>query len=90
MPNLFNPFAVLSWILMGALAGWLASIVMKTNKRQGLVGDIVVGIIGGFLGGIVLGFLGINASATGFNFGSIVVAFVGAVILLAILRVIRR
>ncbi len=90
MPNLFNPLAVLSWILMGALAGWLASIVMKTNKSQGLLTDIVVGIIGGFIGGFVLGFFGFSASATGFNFGSIIVAFIGAVILLAILRVVRR
>lgn len=81
----------LSWILMGALAGWLASIVMKTNQRQGLLLDIVVGVVGGFIGGYVLRFFGVSgAAATGFNFGSIIVAFVGAVILLGVLRLVRR
>ena len=75
---------------MGALAGWLASIVMKTNKKQGCFLDIVVGIVGAFLGGLILGFVGINAQATGFNLPSVIVSFIGAVALLGILRVIRR
>ena len=64
--------------------------VYKTNKKQGCLMDIIVGIVGAFIGGFVLNFVGIGAQATGLNFGSIVVAFVGAVILLGILRVIRR
>ena len=51
---------ILVWIIVGAIAGWLASIVMKTNSQQGLLLDIVVGIIGGFIGGIVLNLLGIG------------------------------
>ena len=46
-----DPVSILVWIIIGAVAGWLASIVMKTNASQGLLADIVVGIIGGFVGG---------------------------------------
>ena len=84
-------FNIIGWIIMGAIAGWLASIVMKTNRQQGLLLDIVVGIVGAFTGGFVLSLIpGVQAQATGLNFGSIFVAFIGAVILLAILRAVRR
>ena len=81
---------ILVWIIVGAIAGWLASIVMKTNAQQGLLLDIVVGIIGGFIGGIVLNALGVGGAVTGLNIASILTAFIGAVILLALLRMIRR
>lgn len=83
---------ILAWIIIGGLAGWVASMVMKTNKSQGLIADIVVGIIGAFIGGWVLGLAGISFGGTisGFNLGSFVTAFVGAVIFLGLLRVIRR
>jgi uncharacterized membrane protein YeaQ/YmgE (transglycosylase-associated protein family) len=81
---------ILAWIIVGAIAGWLASLVMKTNAEQGLLMDIIVGIIGGILGGFILTALGIGGPVTGLNIGSIVVAFIGAVILLAILRALRR
>ncbi len=78
------------WIIVGAIAGWLASIVMKTNASQGLLTDIIVGIIGGFIGGWVLNALGVGGAVTGFNVISILTAFIGAVILLALLRLFRR
>jgi uncharacterized membrane protein YeaQ/YmgE (transglycosylase-associated protein family) len=81
---------LLAWIIVGAIAGWLASIVMKTNASQGLLLDIIVGIVGGLIGGFVLQALGIGGEVTGLNIGSIVVAFIGAVILLALLRLLRR
>lgn len=81
-------FNFIGWIIIGAIAGWLASLVMKTNKSQGLLLDIVVGIIGGFIGGWVLGLLNLNLG--GGIIPSIVTAFIGAVILLGILRMIRR
>lgn len=81
---------LLVWVIVGAIAGWLASIVMKTNHRQGLLQDIIVGIVGGLLGGWVLNLLGVGGDVTGINLGSILTAFIGAVILLAILRMIRR
>jgi len=79
----------LLWILLGAVAGWLASLVMKTNASQGTLMDIVVGIVGAFIGGLVFNLFGV-AGVTGFNFYSLLVAFVGAVILLAILKTVRR
>ena len=80
---------ILVWIVVGAISGWLASLVVKTNSTQGLVEDIVVGVVGGVIGGFVLNLLGIGGSVTGLNITSIVVAFIGAVILLLILQAIR-
>jgi len=88
---MFGLFNLIGWLILGALAGWLASLVMKTNAQQGLLLDIVVGIVGAFIGGFVLSlFPGISAQATGLNFTSLIVAFIGACILLAILRLVRR
>ncbi|NWF68399.1 MAG: GlsB/YeaQ/YmgE family stress response membrane protein [Chloroflexi bacterium] len=75
----------LAWLIVGAVAGWLASIVMKTNGQQGLLMDIVVGIVGAFIGGFLFNQFG-AAGVTGFNIWSVIVAFVGAVVLLALLR----
>lgn len=81
---------LIAWLVVGLIAGFLASLVMKTNKKQGLIMDIVVGIIGAFIGGFVLDLIGIGGGVTGINLGSIATAFVGAVILLAILRAVGR
>lgn len=81
---------IIAWIIVGAIAGWLASIVMKTNAEQGLITDIIVGILGGLIGGFVLNALGVGGAVTGLNIVSILVAFIGAVILLAIVRLVRR
>jgi uncharacterized membrane protein YeaQ/YmgE (transglycosylase-associated protein family) len=78
--------ALVVWIIVGGLAGWLASLVVGTNRSQGLLADIVVGIVGGILGGVLLTAIGIPGLVTGINLGSIAVAFVGAVVLLLILR----
>jgi uncharacterized membrane protein YeaQ/YmgE (transglycosylase-associated protein family) len=80
---------ILVWIIVGAIAGWLASLAMRS--RQGLLGDVIVGIIGAFIGGLVLNLIpGVNAGVTGINLGSILTAFIGAVILLALLRAFSR
>ncbi len=77
---------ILSWIVVGLIAGWLAGMVMK-GGGYGLIGDIIVGVIGGLLGGwIATTFLHIGAGVSGINLESIAVAFVGAVILLFLLR----
>ena len=83
---------IIIWIIVGAIAGWLASIVMKTNRSQGLLEDIIVGVIGAFIGGFVLSLLpGVSPAPAGeLSIGSILTAFVGAVILLAIMRALRR
>ncbi len=79
---------LLSWLIVGLIAGWLASQVMK-GGGSGLIGDIVVGIVGAMIGGFLAGnLLGIPNAVNGINLSSIVVAFLGAVILIAILRMI--
>jgi uncharacterized membrane protein YeaQ/YmgE (transglycosylase-associated protein family) len=78
----------LAWIIVGAIAGWLASLVMKTNRQQGLLLDIVVGILGAFIGGFLFNQFG-SAGVTGFNIWSVFVAFVGAVVLLAFIRLVN-
>jgi uncharacterized membrane protein YeaQ/YmgE (transglycosylase-associated protein family) len=80
---------ILSWIVVGLIAGFLAGVVVK-GGGFGLIGDIIVGIIGGLLGGWISVNLLHFGSMTGINLESILVAFVGAVILLLILRLIRR
>jgi uncharacterized membrane protein YeaQ/YmgE (transglycosylase-associated protein family) len=80
---------LLLFIILGGIAGWLASVIMKTNNRQGILLDIVVGIVGAFLGGLLFNLFGARG-VTGFNLWSLLVALVGAVGLLAIVRAIRR
>lgn len=70
---------------MGALAGWIASMIMGTDARQGAIGNIVVGIIGAFLGGLVMSMFG-QQGVTGFNLYSTLVAIFGAVITLWIYK----
>ncbi len=77
---------LLAWIVVGLIAGWLAGMVMKGGS-YGVVGDIIVGIIGALLGGFLASALfGIPDPVNGINITSIVVAFIGAVVLIAILR----
>ena len=75
---------IFTWIIFGALAGWVASLILKTNQQQGLIGNIVVGILGAVLGGFLAGVLLDSPGVTGFNFSSFVVAVLGAVVLLLI------
>ena len=80
------------WLVIGGLLGWVASMIMGTNARQGLILNIVVGIVGAFLGGLLLAPLfgtgTINQSD--FSIGSLLVSLLGAVILLAIVNFFRR
>jgi len=79
----------LVWIIFGALAGWIASMVMGKNKQMGAIANIVVGIIGAWLGSWIFGLLG-GQGVTGFNFQSILIAIVGAVVLLFVVSLFRR
>lgn len=74
---------ILLWIVFGAIAGWLASVLMKSDS--GLLWDIVLGIVGAAIGGFVMNLFG-QPSVTGFNIYSLFVAIVGAVILIWIGR----
>ena len=75
------------WLIIGAVAGWLAGLVVQ-GGGFGLIGDIVVGIIGAFIGGWLAGFLHINIG--GGLISSIITAAAGAVVLIVILRLVKR
>jgi uncharacterized membrane protein YeaQ/YmgE (transglycosylase-associated protein family) len=81
------------WLLVGALIGWLASMVMRTDAQQGALLNIIVGIVGAMLGGFLLPLLGFGGSTINnndFSLSGLLVAFVGAVILLAIVNLAQR
>ncbi len=77
---------LLSWLIVGLIAGWLANALMR-GGRGNLVSDIVVGVIGGLVGGWLAGTLfHVQNAVNGVNLGSIVVAFLGAIVAIAIVR----
>jgi uncharacterized membrane protein YeaQ/YmgE (transglycosylase-associated protein family) len=79
---------ILSWIVVGLIAGWLAGLVVK-GGGFGCVGDVIVGVVGGLLGGwLASSFFHMGDPMSGINIESIVVAFIGAVILIIVLRLI--
>jgi uncharacterized membrane protein YeaQ/YmgE (transglycosylase-associated protein family) len=78
---------ILSWIVLGGIAGWLASIVTRRNDRMGCISNIVAGVIGAAVGGWVFSLFG-GAGVTGFDLPSLLVAFVGAVIVLAVFNLV--
>lgn len=80
---------IISWIIIGALAGWIASMIMNTNEEQGAFGNIVVGILGAIIGGWVLDLFMSGDHLTGLNLGTLLTAILGAVILLAIVKAVR-
>lgn len=80
------------WIVIGGVIGWLASMVMKTDAQQGIFLNIVVGIVGAFLGGWLLAplFGTGTIKSDNFSLSSLLVSFLGAVILLGIVNLLRR
>ncbi len=78
---------ILLWIILGAAAGWLADILMAS--AHGMLEDIILGIIGAFVGGFIFNLFG-APGVTGFNFYSLIVAVVGAAILIFLGRLIHR
>ncbi len=82
----------IAWLVVGGVLGWLASIVMKTNAQQGIFLNIIVGIVGAFIAGFVVApLIGTGTiNANDFSMASLVVSFLGAVILLAIVNLFRR
>jgi uncharacterized membrane protein YeaQ/YmgE (transglycosylase-associated protein family) len=77
---------ILSWIIVGLIAGWLAGLVMK-GSGYGVIGDIILGIIGALIGGFLASALfGVAAPVNGVNVPSLIIAFIGAVIVVAIVR----
>lgn len=80
---------ILLWIIFGAIAGWIASIVMGTNASQGTLTDVLMGVVGAVVGGFIMNTFGATG-VTGFNMYSMFVAVLGAAIVIAIGRALRR
>jgi uncharacterized membrane protein YeaQ/YmgE (transglycosylase-associated protein family) len=78
---------IILWIIFGALVGWAASAIMKTN--EGVLTDIFVGIVGAVVGGWLMSLVG-SSGVTGFNLYSFLVALIGAIVLIIIVRFIRK
>ncbi|PIR88800.1 MAG: GlsB/YeaQ/YmgE family stress response membrane protein [Candidatus Harrisonbacteria bacterium CG10_big_fil_rev_8_21_14_0_10_44_23] len=80
---------ILVWILFGGLVGWVASLLMKTDARQGILLNIIIGIAGAVLGGWLMNIIGVSGVG-GFTLYSFLVALLGATILIGIVKMIRR
>ncbi|HEX6462285.1 MAG TPA: GlsB/YeaQ/YmgE family stress response membrane protein [Candidatus Saccharimonadales bacterium] len=80
---------IIGWLIIGGLAGWIASKIMKTDQSMGIMANIIVGIIGAFIGGFVLNVLG-GPGVQDFDIYSLLVATLGSIILLAIVKALRR
>lgn len=72
---------IILWIILGALAGWIASIIMKTDARQGWLMNVILGIVGAVVGGLIMNLLGVPG-VQGFDIYSLLVAILGAVLLI--------
>jgi uncharacterized membrane protein YeaQ/YmgE (transglycosylase-associated protein family) len=79
---------ILAWIILGGIAGWIASMVMSTDDQQGIFLNVVVGIIGALLGGFLVGIFGGNG-VNGFNLYSLTVAVLGSIVLLATVKAVK-
>lgn len=80
--------SIVAWIILGGLAGWIGSMFMGTDASQGVFLNIIVGIIGSLVGGVVFHFFG-SSGVTGVNFYSLLVAIVGSVVFLWLLKLVR-
>jgi len=80
---------IILWIIFGAVAGWIASILMKTNSSQGTIMDIVLGVVGAVVGGFLMGLVG-QPGVTGFNLYSFIVAVIGAIVVIYLGRRLRN
>ena len=79
---------IIVWLIVGGICGWLASMIMRTDAQQGVILNIVVGIVGAFLAGLLLG--GGNINQDPLDITNILYSLLGAVILLAIVNLVRR
>lgn len=77
--------SICGWLVLGGLAGWIASLITGRNERMGCIANIIVGIIGAMIGGWIVAFFG-SSGVTGFNFWSLLVSILGAVVLLGIVN----
>ena len=80
---------IIVWIIVGAFAGWVASMIMKTDAQMGAFANIVAGILGAFVGGWVVGLFGISVPEGELNIPSILTAILGAVIIIGLVKLVR-
>ena len=78
---------IILWIIFGAIVGWIASMIVSTS--EGLLLDIIIGIVGAVIGGWLMSFLGYGG-VNGFNLYSFIVAILGAIILLVVIKAVRK
>jgi uncharacterized membrane protein YeaQ/YmgE (transglycosylase-associated protein family) len=81
--------SILAWIIVGAIAGWLAGLLVRGDEGLGIIGHIVLGIVGAIVGGFLAGVLTGNDYTTGINIPSILVAVIGAVLVVVVVDMIR-
>ena len=81
---------IIGWIIIGGIAGWLASIITGTNKQFGILYNILIGIAGAFIGGLIFGYVTDPDKAFDFGIWSLLIALLGAVILLFVLKLIFK
>jgi uncharacterized membrane protein YeaQ/YmgE (transglycosylase-associated protein family) len=79
---------IIMWLIVGGVIGWLASIIMRTDAQQGIFLNIAVGIVGAFIGGLIL--TGGSINNVGLTLTSFLVSLLGAIVLLAIVNLVRR
>ena len=82
-------WTILTWVILGGLAGWIASMLTGTNSQVSGWMNVAVGVIGAFIGGLALQLLGVDVTS-GFNLGSLLTAILGAALLLMLIRAFRR
>ena len=83
--------SIIAFLILGGIAGWIASLIMGTDASQGIFLNIVVGVVGAFLGGFLFNLLGVsNVGVGGLDFYSLIVATIGAVVLLWLVSLVRR
>ncbi len=80
--------SILIWIIFGGLVGWVASLLMHTDNQQGILLNVIVGIVGAVVGGWIMTFFG-QSGVSGFNLYSFVVALIGAVVLIFVVKALR-
>lgn len=80
---------IILWIVFGGLVGWIASLIMGTDAQQGILLNVIVGVVGAVIGGWIMSYFG-QGSVSGFNLYSFIVALLGAIVLIGIVKLIRR
>jgi uncharacterized membrane protein YeaQ/YmgE (transglycosylase-associated protein family) len=83
-----DEMGLILWLIIGGVVGWLASIIMRTDGQQGIVLNVVVGIVGAFIGGLI--FTGGTINNAGLSLYTFLTSLVGAIVLLAIVNLVRR